>query len=569
VHATADAGRLVFLLRYVGNDYDVAVQDGRIVNQFEYDEVLRLTREVAQAYDVHPGKVDDVALGLRALERLIAERAPAAQVLDRTRALVPAMTASLGLPASGNVVGDPARGAALYAEACASCHGATGDGLGPAAMGLDPPPPSFRDARAARWSVDQIFGAVTYGIEGTGMAAFRDTLGEQQRWDLAAFVATLAVPAAPGATAPAGADAGLALAMQLQDTFTRIAARVQPSVVGVTSFVEDPAWTLERLTAERGMAWIQAHNEELRYSGYRKVRSGSGFLVSDDGYVLTADHLLRDEEGEIVTLASVELRDGRHVTTRVVGAEPTIDLAVLQLVDLKDPQERNVPPVTLGDSDAVQVGNWVIAVGDPPGADVTYAVGTLAARPERQCYQDDLSRTLFQTSIAVPPESQGGPLLDVQGRAIALTVQRPGGFDLDGAGAAGSTYALPMNLVLTIYEALKVAQSDRSPWIGVSVLELASARRRLGSKARSTPFPRTGVYIDAVFDPSPASRAGVRPGDFLVAMGTHRVLSVGDFQKWLYLGGIGNEVEVELERGGKAVKMRLPIEVRPAEATTR
>jgi S1-C subfamily serine protease len=567
--AAADPARLVFLLRYIGTDYEGAVQDGRVVDAFEYDEVLRFAREVGQAYAVEPVKVDDVVLGLQALERLIVERAPAPQVFDRTRALVPALAAALGVASAPAGTGNVATGAALYALACANCHGENGDGNVSEAAALKPPPRSLRDARAARLPVEQIYGAVTFGIEGTAMAAFRDVYDEQQRWDLAAFVASLAAPAAPAAAPGAGADAGLALALQLQDTFTRIAARVQPSVVGVTSFVEDPTWTLERLTAERGMEWIQAHTEELRFSGYRKVNAGSGVLVSDDGYVLTANHLIRDEQGEVANLVSVELRDGRHVKARVVGAEPTIDLGVLRLVELTDPKERNVPPVTLGDSDAVQVGNWVIAVGDPPGADVTYAVGTLAARPERQCYQEDLSRTLFQTSVAVPPESQGGPLLDVQGRAIGLTVQRPGGLELGASSAASSTYALPMNLVFNIYEALKVAQSDRSPWIGVSVLELASARRRLGTQARAARFPRTGVYIDDVFAPSPASRAGIRPGDFLVALGTHRVLSVGDFQKWLYLGGIGSEIEVELARGGKAVKYRLPIEVRPAEATTR
>ena len=566
--AATDPARLVFLVRYVGSDYAGAVQDGKVIDAFEYGEVLRFTREVVQAYDAEPGKVDDVVLGLAALERLVAGRAPAAQVLERTRALVPALAASLGTASAPPGTGNTATGAALFALACARCHGENGDGNVSEAVALKPPPPSLRDARAARLSVEQIYGAVTYGIDGTAMASFRDAYDEQQRWDLAAFVASLAVPAPASASAsnPA-ADAGLTLALQLQDTFTRIAARVQPSVVGVTSFVEDPAWTLERLTAERGMAWIEAHSEELRYSGYRKLTVGSGFLVSDDGYVLTANHLLRDEQGEIARVVSVELRDGRHVTARVVGAEPTIDLGVLRLTELTDPKERNVPPVALGDSDAVQAGNWVIAVGDPPGADVTYAVGTLAARPERQCYQEDLSRTLFQTSVAVPAESQGGPLLDVQGRAIGLTVRRPGGLEL--AGGASSTYALPMNLVLNIYEALKVAQSDRSPWIGVSVLELASARRRLGTQTRAVEFPRTGVYIDDVFDPSPASRAGVRPGDFLVAMGTHRVLSVGDFQKWLYLAGIDSEIDVELYRAGKAVKVRLPIEVRPPEATTR
>jgi S1-C subfamily serine protease len=565
----SDPGRLLFLVRYVGSDYDDAVRDGQVVDQFEYGEVLRFTQDVQREYAARPDPDGDVTAGLAALERLLVERAPGALVRERVAALVPALAASLGVPASGPGTGDAGRGAALFAAACARCHGERGDGDGPEAAGLEPPPRSLRDAAAARWSPEQIFGAVTYGVDGTAMASFRDVYDDQQRWDLAAFVASLAPPPpAASPVSPAGdGDPGLALALRLQDTFTAIAARVQPSVVGVTTFAADPAWTLERLTAERGMAWIEANSEDLRYEGHRRIRAGSGFLASDDGHVLTADHLVRGEDGEMADLVSVELRDGRHAKARVVGAEPTIDLAVLRLVELTDPKERNVAPVAFGDSEAAAVGSWVIAVGDPPGADVTYAVGTLAATPQRQCYQEDLSRTLLQTSVEVPPESLGGPLLDVGGRVIGMTVRRPGGGDPGGAG--GSRYALPSTLLLNIYEALKVAESDRSPWLGVSVLELASARRRLGSQARTVAFPRTGVYIDDVFDPSPASRAGIRPGDFLVALGTHRVLSVGDFQKWLYLGGIGNEIEVELFRGGRAVKHRLRIEVRPPEATTR
>jgi S1-C subfamily serine protease len=359
------------------------------------------------------------------------------------------------------------------------------------------------------------------------------------------------------------------VALQLQDAFARVAERVLPSVVGVASFVEDPEWTLEKLTAERGMAWIQAHAEDLRYPGYRKIRSGSGFLASDDGYVLSANHVIRDDAGEVADVVSIELRDGRHVTCRVVGAEPTIDLAVLKLVELTDPRERNVPPVVFGDAGAVQVGHWVIALGNPPGPDVTYAVGTLAALPEQQCYQAELSRTLLQTSVAVPPQSHGGPLVDIRGRVIGLTVPAPPGRDLVEPAGPRSAYALPIGLALNIYEALKVAESDRSPWIGVSVLDLPGARRRLGTKAESIEFPRTGVYVDDVFEPSPATAAGIRPGDFLVAMGPHRVLSVADFQKWLYLGGIGSPLELELLRDGRVLKVRVTIEARPAAATTR
>jgi len=562
-----EPGKLVFLIEYVGTDYEGAVSDGKVVDQFEYGEVLRFTKAVLTEYAARPNPAPDVVERLRALEALIVGRAPAEAVRAATGALAPELRRVLGVETAPAGAADAARGKQIYEAACASCHGTEGRGDGPAAKGLTPPPVAFAE-RLARMSAEQVYGAVTFGIDGTAMASFRDAYGEQQRRDVAAFVMAFA-PATPppDANAPADADPGLAVALQLQDAFARIAERALPSVVGVTSFVEDPNWTLEKLTAERGMEWIQANAEDLRYPGYRKLRSGSGFLVSDDGYVLSANHIVRDDDGEVVKVVSVELRDGRHLTTRVVGAEPTIDLAVLQLLELADPKERNVPPVTLGDSDAVQVGHWVIALGNPPGPDVTYAVGTLAARPEQQCYQADLSRTLFQTSVIIPPESYGGPLLDIRGRVVGIDVPAPPRLDPDGGGR--SSYALPIGLALNIYEALKVAQSDRSPWVGVSVLDLPGARRRLGARARTIEFPRTGVYIDDVFDPSPAFKAGIRPGDFLVGMGTHRVLSVADFQKWLYLGGIGSPIELELFRQGKAVKHTVTIEQRPPQAVTR
>jgi S1-C subfamily serine protease len=128
---------------------------------------------------------------------------------------------------------------------------------------------------------------------------------------------------------------------------------------------------------------------------------------------------------------------------------------------------------------------------------------------------------------------------------------------------------LPINLVLNLFEALKVAQSQRSPWLGISVLELPLARRQLGATVQESSFPESGVYIDNVFDPSPAFRAGVRPGDFLIGLGGHRVSSVADFQMWLYVLGIGTEAELELLRTGQTKKVNAPIEERPVSATMR
>jgi S1-C subfamily serine protease len=103
----------------------------------------------------------------------------------------------------------------------------------------------------------------------------------------------------------------------------------------------------------------------------------------------------------------------------------------------------------------------------------------------------------------------------------------------------------------------------------VSVLELPLLRRRLGTQGQSMIIPRTGVYIDDVFIPSPASRIGVRPGDFLIQMSGHPILSVADFQTRLYVLGIGARAELELARDGKPVRLSVPIEARPSSATTR
>ena len=157
----------------------------------------------------------------------------------------------------------------------------------------------------------------------------------------------------------------------------------------------------------------------------------------------------------------------------------------------------------------------------------------------------------------------GGPLVTIRGEVVGLTI--PGEAQ---AGSPGSqrrpVNALPINLVMTIYRALKVKESERSPWIGISVLELdAALRGRIKSPAL------TGIYIDDVFDPSPASRAGVRVGDILTKMDDQPILGVSDFQTWLYLLGIDRSVTLEIVRGGKVLRKQVTIEQRPESAVMR
>ena len=612
--ATTGAQRLTFLLEYVGSDYPAAVRDGKVVNEIEYGEVLRFTRQIMHEYGARPRRSRAVTSGLETLERLLVARAPADHVWTLTRRLVPKLGRSAGGVARPERIPNLANGRRLWAKDCATCHGETGAGDGPSSSGMEPPPTAFRGEYLGRLSPQQVFNAVSLGVEGTAMPSFADAYTEAQRWDVAFFVMTLRVDFAParppggehfgleelarssnaellarlrrtrpdatpeqvdyfrmnlvsarGEVAPlAGPDVanagGLTLALQMQDAFASVAERVFPRVVGVAGYVRDPSWTDARLRAEHGDGWMAANADALRYPGFRRIRTGSGLLIDDEGHVVTGDHLVRDDARALVPLVEVELHDETRTACAIVGTEPMLDLAVLRIADAA---RTALPPLELGDSDRLQAGHWLIALGDPPGPQRTFTVGLVAMPPLRQCYQAQLSATFLQSSLAVGPGGIGGPVVDILGHVVGLATQPNA-----GVGEPPATSVLPINLVVNLFEALKVARSNRSPWIGISVLELPVARQRLAGHVPAVAVPPTGVYIDDVFDPSPAHRAGIRPGDFLVGLGGHHVLSVGDFQTWLYVSGIDAKIDLDVVRDGRPLTISVSVEARPPSATT-
>lgn len=613
IDKTSNAQRLTFLLEYVGTDYPNAVRDGKVANEVEYGEVLRFIRRLVAEYGALRTRDATVVAGLKDLEQRMVAQAPADEVYARTRAVLPGLAKSAGGIARPARIPNLADGRRLWASDCAPCHGITGNGDGPASSGMTPPPTAFRSAFLDRLAPQQVFNAVALGVDGTAMPTFAWAYSAEQAWDVAFFAMTLRVgftpkrPAAgtritldelgaasnvellarlrtttPSATpeqvdflrvnlvsgegdvAPiAGQDAtpggALGSALQMQDAFASVAERVFPRVVGVAAYVRDPAWTPEQLRAQHDDGWIVANGDALRHPGFRPVRSGSGFLLDDEGTIVSNEHLLRDDAGQKLPLVEIELSDESHRVVVVVGAEPTLDLAVLHIVG--DPLAA-LPPVELGDSERVQAGHWLIGLGDPPGPERTLAVGVAAMAPARQCYQSAISATRLQSSLVVPPSGLGGPVTDILGHVVGLSVlQKTLAQDQPSPGI------LPINLVTNLAHALTVARSDRSPWLGISVLELPTLRRKLDAAGTKLAIPPTGVYIDDVFTPSPASRAGVRVGDFLVGLGGHRILSVGDFQTWLYVTGIGASADLDLVRDGQPMTLTAPVEERPPTAT--
>jgi S1-C subfamily serine protease/mono/diheme cytochrome c family protein len=591
--AALEGEELVFYAQHVG-------ADAGAVDPAERAESRSLAARLVERLDVllpgSPLRPDAVRL-----EALVRDQAPAAEVRRLCETLAARLVKELRLEPYPAKVPDLARGREVYRADCASCHGATGAGDGPAARGTGPSATSFRAARMSRVSPYEIFNATSFGVPGTDMPSHREGRTRQDLWDVSFFVMTLRAgfdpeeppetvsltlpelasmsddallkrlrALRPGASSreldfyragsatprgPAPEDVPLSAAEDLERAFARAADRILPSVVGVSVYEKAPPGAQE----PKAGGWVEGDAEDRLYPGYRRARAGSGFLVSEDGYVLTAVDVIAGPAGGKPELIDVEIAGNVHGRARVVGMEPSIRLAVLKT----DPPVA-VRAAPLGDSDAVRVGQWAIAVGDPPGAGRTFAPGTIAATPERDCYQEHRGSTLLQSSAAMEAAGYGGPLVDIRGSVIGITIPAPG-LALDSRGTLlGPVAALPIRLAMTIYEALRVKESERSPWIGISVLDLnPEIRRKI-----ATP-PNTGIYIDDVFEPSPASRAGIRVGDVLTAMNGNRILGVPDFQRWLYLLGIDAAVTLEIRRDGEVLRKEVTIETRPESARMR
>ena len=393
---------------------------------------------------------------------------------------------------------------------------------------------------------------------------------------LAAALAALLVgtPAAQSPTSPPAASPPPATAaLALQSDLIALAKNAWPAIVTVRTFVRqdaaasgaDAAAAPAAAPAPEAAApvgWVAAPTFEREYQGFRPHRSGSGFFVAKDEVLTGLAPLLVTPERQ-ADLVEVETADGQRVLCDVVGVEPTLQLAVLRLAVYPShtPPENGV--LAFGDSDALEIGSLLVGVGDPFGPERYMATGMLVAKPSRDCYQELMSATYMQATMAVPDGAVGGPLVDLDGRVVGILSK------LEGSGP-GSAWALPSKLLVGLHASIRAAGTQRSPWLGWSVMsrtEIAAVRGLKEWKAMAK--PPHGILIENVFTPSPAATAGVRPGDFLTHFAGVEIHVPVDFQRQLYLHGVGRTVTVTMWRDGAASTLELPIEARPAAAVPR
>lgn len=311
------------------------------------------------------------------------------------------------------------------------------------------------------------------------------------------------------------------------------------------------------LAGERGVVFVAAgHQEPL-------PPRGLGFVVEKEGFVLTAYQNLIDPASGVL-LERISARVG-GVTYKagVIGVEPTLNLGILKLES-----ESDLPFVSSARTSEPIPGARLQAVACEPGGTLRFIDGAVTALNTKLCYQHSLASTMFRASLTIPDESIGGPVFHADtGEVAAIFTGFKPPLNPGHLETTRETHLLPINLCFNIYESLKTKRSLKSPWTGFSVRPLKEEEKRYFPTEKTH---QGGVAIEDVWDNSPAQTMGVREGDILVQLGYNRILSVADFQKWLYMYGVDHPVKLYFLRDGtNYVVADYVIEERPEWAKPR
>lgn len=309
--------------------------------------------------------------------------------------------------------------------------------------------------------------------------------------------------------------------------------------------------------------------------------SGSGFVVNEEGRIITNFHVIRSaiEEG------STELRDGARITVvfptrqneelsvRVVGGNALYDLALLELEDAEDLPDV-VNPIPIGDSEKIQVGQKTIAIGNPFGFESTVTTGIVSALG-RNLPLTDAFIPLIQTDAAINPGNSGGPLLDSRGELIGInTAIFPSVSATGQRGFLGIGFAVPSNLLLNNLEQLAsggIEDISTRPRLGIGI---ANVRDYPEAVRQRLDLPETGVAVTAVEPGSAAEQAGLQgsqfdimingqeipaPGDVIIAADGEEISTLGQLQSLVFSKSAGDVVELRIIRDGN--EMTIPVEL--------
>ena len=365
------------------------------------------------------------------------------------------------------------------------------------------------------------------------------------------------VKAARESSAPGATPLQIPPATQLQNSFSTIAKVLEPSVVNISSEYLPKAAAAAPVSPRRRLSPQQPDQQDdqgnnmedffRRFFGspspeqsQRGASLGSGFVVDRNGYILTNNHVVERANRIRVKFNG----DSTEYEAKVIGADWRTDLAVIKI------DKANLTPVKIGNSDAIQVGDWAIAIGSPFGFQETVTAGIISAK-SRDIPGDSTSFQHFlQTDAAINPGNSGGPLLNFNGEVIGINTQiasRTGGYQ-------GIGFAMPINTAVKVYnQIIKTGKVTRGS-IGISFNESPQTNALL--KAFNA---KQGVFVQRVEPGGPADKAGLRSEDIVTEINGQKIMKGADLIDIVADTTVGTALNVEYLRDGKPESTKVTV----------
>src|SRR2546429_2118211 len=274
---------------------------------------------------------------------------------------------------------------------------------------------------------------------------------------------------------------------------------------------------------------------------------GSGVIVTNEGHVITNNHVITDRQGNPVDQIEVQLSDGRTQKARLIGADDQVDVAVLKIDD------PGVKPLKLADSDTVQPGDFVLAIGNPLGFEETVTDGIISSkgRPNRS----DVFADLLQTNAAINPGNSGGPLINLRGEVIGINTV----IASTTGGSQGLGFAIPSNTVRMSLESLLKQGRIIHGYLGIQTV---ASQRGAGDSDTG------GVTVGEVVSGSPAEQAGLQPGDVIRKFDGRDVKNFRTLRTLVAEAPLDKQVELQIVRKGKPLTVKTQIKEQPVDYET-
>jgi Do/DeqQ family serine protease len=327
--------------------------------------------------------------------------------------------------------------------------------------------------------------------------------------------------------------------LKLQEAFIRNAKAIKPSVVSVNKVkevIEKSSWyemDPQDSFYLKAKTWL---SNNLRGKKYVVESVGSGIILDSGGYILTNYHVIEGMDRVLVKLSN-----GREYFAKILGHDSHTDLAVLKISTL-----RSLPEAKFGHSQGLQVGEWVMAIGNPYGLEGTVTVGIISGKG-----RTDLGMTRFesfiQTDASINPGNSGGPLISLEGSIIGINT---------GVAAIGSGvgFAIPVETALKIANQLVESGSVARGWLGVGIQNLTP------ELAQTLEFEKVdGVLVNSVDSKTPAHEGGIRRGDIILQFDGKPVPGSKHLQKMVADTKVGRDVQVKVFREGEEKALKITI----------